>query len=167
MGSRLVYDLATGLAREGFRAVRFDFRGVGRSEGEYGEGVGETEDALAVVDALAKESDGPPSLVGYSFGAAVALHAARQRKLARLVLVSCPAVVPESPLLPFKDARAAKVAARLVVGGKDPFCSPEEAARLAAAFRPAAPLTIIPRAGHFLEPTYNARAVGAVLEALR
>ena len=53
MGSRLVYDLAAALGDAGFRAVRFDFRGVGRSEGTYGEGVGEVEDALAVFDALA------------------------------------------------------------------------------------------------------------------
>src|SRR5687767_7240387 len=52
MGSRLGYDLAVGLAEDGWRVVRFDFRGAGRSEGEYGEGIGETEDALGVLAAV-------------------------------------------------------------------------------------------------------------------
>src|SRR5687768_10097559 len=62
MGSRLVYDLAEGLAEAGHRVTRFDFRGVGRSAGEYGEGIGETADTVAVLDFLAAESGRPPIL---------------------------------------------------------------------------------------------------------
>src|SRR5688572_22598728 len=82
MGSRLVYDLAVGLAADGWRAIRFDFRGVGRSAGTYGDGPGEVEDALAVLGLAESDSAGAgvrPALVGYSFGAAVACKAATRR----------------------------------------------------------------------------------------
>ncbi|HJQ93941.1 MAG TPA: hypothetical protein VJ874_06625, partial [Candidatus Thermoplasmatota archaeon] len=60
MGSRLVYDLAVGLAEDGWRAVRFDFRGAGRSEGAYGEGLGEADDTLAVLAAAEADAGRPP-----------------------------------------------------------------------------------------------------------
>src|SRR5687768_18191874 len=91
MGSRLVFDLAVGLAADGWRAVRFDFRGVGRSAGSYGDGLGETEDAVAVLAAVEAASGGrKPALVGYSFGGAVACRTAAQHPAAaaRVVLVA-------------------------------------------------------------------------------
>ena len=57
---------------EGFSTLRFNFRGVGESEGSYGEGIGEREDVKAVADYLysrLKNNHSPLILVGYSFGA--------------------------------------------------------------------------------------------------
>jgi uncharacterized protein len=73
----------------GWTAVRFNFRGVGRSEWQFDEGRGELEDLLAVVAAQAPE--GPLCLAGFSFGAFVTSHAVArlhgQRPIDRLVLV--------------------------------------------------------------------------------
>jgi uncharacterized protein len=70
-------------------AVRFNFRGVGKSEGAYDEGRGELDDLLAVVAAQAPQ--GELSLAGFSFGAFVTSHAIAQlqaaRELQHLVLV--------------------------------------------------------------------------------
>jgi alpha/beta superfamily hydrolase len=169
MGSRLVYDLAAALGDAGFRAVRFDFRGVGRSDGVYGEGSGEAEDALAVFDALASEAGEAPCVVGYSFGAAVACRLATLRVPRRLVLVGCPLRLRDTALDPLMDAplcHAAEPPAHLVVGDRDEFVTPAEARQLADAFQPPARLTVLPGAGHFLEPSHNPRAVAAVLAAL-
>lgn len=166
MGSRLVYDLATALAEHGWRAVRFDFRGVGRSEGRYGEGIGETEDATAVFDAMATEHARAPVVVGYSFGGGVACRLATTRIPPVLVLVATPLRLTESRLEPIHDAPKVKAPTHLVLGDKDGFVTVADAQALANAFSPPAKVTVLPGAAHFLEPSYNPQAVAAVLAAL-
>lgn len=166
MGSRLVHDLAVGLAAAGMRTVRFDFRGVGRSQGAYGEGWGEAEDAAAAFDALAQESGQVPAVVGYSFGGGVALRLAGRRSPRRLVLVATPLRLIESALDPMADAAAVTAPTTVVVGTQDGFVTPDEARTLAAAFQGPADVVVLEGAAHFLEPSQNGRAVGAVRAAL-
>jgi uncharacterized protein len=166
MGSRLVYDLAIGLAANGWRVVRFDFRGVGRSEGHYGEGLGEAEDALAVLQAVEAATTRTPVLVGYSFGGAVACRAATSFPARRLVLVATPVDVLGSRLAPLVDAPRVRCPTHLVVGDQDEFVSVPQAKELAATFRPPAGLSVLPAAGHFLEPSDNGRVLAAVRAVL-
>ena len=59
--------------------IRFNFRGVGKSAGSFADGIGETDDALAVVAAgREKWPDAALWLAGFSFGGAVAIRAAAQ-----------------------------------------------------------------------------------------
>lgn len=89
MTNKVVQTLARACALAGLRAVRFNFRGVGRSAGVYDEGRGELDDLLSVVQAQA--ATGPLVLAGFSFGAFVTSHAATrllaQRELQHVVLV--------------------------------------------------------------------------------
>jgi alpha/beta superfamily hydrolase len=89
MDNKVVQTLARAFVLTGWRAVRFNFRGVGASEGVYDEGRGELADLLAVVGKLVPE--GSLSLAGFSFGAFVTTHAVQalypQRALDSLVLV--------------------------------------------------------------------------------
>jgi alpha/beta superfamily hydrolase len=92
MSSNVVFGICQALAEKSIAALRFNFRGVGKSGGEYGEGIGEQEDVKAALDfALAtknidKERIG---LAGYSFGGMVALPVAlRDERVKRLALVS-------------------------------------------------------------------------------
>lgn len=73
MDNKVVQTLARAFVQSGWTAVRFNFRGVGASEGTYDEGRGELQDLLAVVQAFA--ADGPLALAGFSFGAFVTSHA--------------------------------------------------------------------------------------------
>jgi hypothetical protein len=166
MGSRLVYDLAVGLAHEGFRAVRFDYRGVGRSAGVYGQGDGEADDAVAVFDAVQGETGRTPLVVGYSFGGGVACRLGGRRSPQRIVLVACPVRLTESRLLPIQDAARVKAPVHVIVGDQDGFVPLADARALAAAFHPPAALTVLAGAAHFLEPSCNPHAVAAVLAAL-
>jgi hypothetical protein len=166
MGSRFVHDAASGLAGAGWRVVRFAFRGVGRSAGAYGGGVGEAEDAAAVVDAVRAEAGRAPAVVGYSFGGAVACRLAAMRPLAGLVLVATPVRLAECVLAPLDDAPRAGCRATIVVGGRDGFVPVADARRLAAAFPVPARLVVLPDAGHFLEPSHNRDGVAAVVAAL-
>ncbi len=168
MGSRLVYDLAVGLADAGFRVVRFNYRGVGRSEGSYGEGVGEVEDAEAVYDVLRGESGRDPVVVGFSFGGGVAVRLCASRGPAALVLVATPSKLLESSLVPLEEAAGVGCPSHVVVGSRDGFVSVEDAKAMQGALGVGgAGLTVLEAAGHFLEPSHNGRAVAAVLEAVR
>lgn len=167
MGSRLVHDLTLGLAEDGHRVVRFDFRGIGRSEGGYAMGLGEAEDAAAVWDALRADSGRDPAVVGYSFGGGVAVRLATLRPVPRVVTVGTQPRVYQSALAPIDDAPRVAGAAHLVVGDRDEYVSVAETEELAQRFRPRAGVTVVPGAAHFLEPSRNADAVAAVRAALR
>ena len=80
---RMVTGYARELARAGYTALRFDFRGVGSSEGAHDGGRGEVEDLAACVAWIRGIAGGTPVLtVGYSFGSWCALrHAARSEPL--------------------------------------------------------------------------------------
>jgi len=72
MHNKVVYRLARGLRRSGAAVLRFNFRGVGRSQGEHGNLTGEIEDARAALEYLRDSYPGRPfALAGFSFGARV------------------------------------------------------------------------------------------------
>lgn len=89
LSNKVVQTLAKAFVQSGWSAVRFNFRGVGESEGVYDEGRGELDDLLTVVEALAPS--GRLSLAGFSFGAFVTSHAVQRlhglRPVEHVVLV--------------------------------------------------------------------------------
>jgi uncharacterized protein len=77
MDNKVVQTLARAFLQLGYRAVRFNFRGVGGSAGAWDEGRGEIDDALAVIAAQRAAAPGLPlALGGFSFGGYVAAQAA-------------------------------------------------------------------------------------------
>lgn len=91
MTNKVVTTVARAFARLGADAVRFNFRGVGKSDGSYAGGIGEADDALAVVAWCRERWPGRPLyLGGFSFGAAVALAVAARVAPAGLVTVAPP-----------------------------------------------------------------------------
>ncbi|MGH8115228.1 MAG: alpha/beta hydrolase, partial [Rhodanobacteraceae bacterium] len=89
MTNKVAYILARAFNDLGAVSLRFNFRGVGQSVGEFDNGVGETDDALAALDWLAQQHAGLPLwLGGFSFGAYVALRAQSARAVQRLVTVA-------------------------------------------------------------------------------
>jgi alpha/beta superfamily hydrolase len=74
MHTKATYQSAKALARIGCAALRFNFRGVGRSEGQFADGIGEREDFLAAVDFMAQQyPDAPVWTGGMSFGSWIGL----------------------------------------------------------------------------------------------
>ncbi len=91
MSNKVVTTVARAFARLGANAVRFNFRGVGRSGGRYADGIGERDDALAVAAWCKARWPGRPLyLGGFSFGAAVAAAIAARAAPAGLVTVAPP-----------------------------------------------------------------------------
>jgi alpha/beta superfamily hydrolase len=93
MHNKVVYRTARALRNRGSVVLRFNFRGVGSSQGQHAEGIGEIEDARAALDWLRNRYPGLPyTLAGFSFGSRVILSLGCALKDAvRLVALGFPA----------------------------------------------------------------------------
>jgi hypothetical protein len=143
MDNKVVATLARTFVQLGWRAVRFNFRGVHGSAGHWDHGAGEVDDALAVI-AAERAPHRPLVLGGFSFGGYVASQAAARLAAAgapatRLVLIA-PAAV--------NFALAAVPADTLVVHGETDDVVPLTAV-LDWARPQSLPVTVVPGAGHF------------------
>lgn len=146
MQNKVVHTCTRAMQEAGAATVRFNFRGVGRSDGRYDAGHGELEDALAVVEWTRRRFQCDALwLAGFSFGAAIALQAAaRGARPARLVtvappvgrIITEPVVRPECPWL-------------IVQGDRDELVDLEAVRRWVAGFDPAPALLVVPGAEHF------------------
>lgn len=115
LNNKVVHILASAFNRMGLSAVRFNFRGVGRSGGEFDNAVGEVEDLAAVVSWVRNQRpDAPIWLAGFSFGAYVALKAHAELQAERLLLVA-----PPLSLYPVDDIPPVEVPWLVVQGGQD------------------------------------------------
>lgn len=143
--NKVVGTLARACIQCGWTAVRFNFRGVGRSEGVHDNGVGEVDDLLSVIGAHAPS--GPLVMAGFSFGAFVTSQAVARlhgmRAPERLVLVGTAASrFQVAPVVPELHART------LVIHGEQDDTVPLEAVMNWA--RPQhLPVTVIPGVEHF------------------
>jgi uncharacterized protein len=145
MNNKVVTTLAKTFQNLGLPTVRFNFRGVGESAGEYAGGTGELEDLLAVIHWLRCEHPHRPIwLAGFSFGAYVAAQAAVQMPFDRLVLVAPPVVNFSMVALP--PILSSWV---LVQGDKDDVVHPEEVYSWAKGREPQPEVLRFPEAGHF------------------
>ena len=145
MDNKVIHTLSRAFHEQGASTIRFNFRGVGRSAGAFADGIGETEDALALVSwGRARWPQAQTWLAGFSFGGAVAIRAAASAKPARLVAVA-PAVsrvdlsgvsMPDRPWL-------------IVQGDADELVNAEETLRWARA-QPFPPeIAVLPGVEHF------------------
>ena len=92
LDNKVVQTLAKTFAALGYAATRFNFRGVGGSEGRFDDGIGETDDALAALAAAKLEfGELPVALAGFSFGSYVQTRVAHAIAAERMVLIG-PAV---------------------------------------------------------------------------
>ena len=119
MHDAVLDTVATVLAEQDVGRVRFNFRGVGGSDGQYDEGRGEAEDLVAVRDWLVEEhAPEELSLAGYSFGSSVVWRAASRVPEARRIVLIAPPVGAMEFAAP-DEALGAQVT--IVAGTQDPF----------------------------------------------
>ena len=151
MDNKVVYTVARALEQLGAPAIRFNFRGVGASEGSYDEGRGETADALAVVAyGRRRWPNAALWLAGFSFGGAVAVRAAGEAGPQRLI-----AVAPGITTITVTDA-APPACPWLIVHGDADEVVPLEAVRAwADTLSPAPQMRVLPGASHFFHGRLN------------
>ena len=143
MRNPIVEILTESLFAGGLSTLRFNFRGVGVSEGVFDAGRGEQEDVLAAVTYLEQQGIREIILAGYSFGAWVDTKVILRRNLLPAVLVS-----PPINLFPFNFEPLREKIGLMICGDQDPYCPLNEARNAAA--QTSCLLEIIPGADHFL-----------------
>jgi alpha/beta superfamily hydrolase len=147
MRSLVTSELFRLLPRRGIAALRFNFRGVGTSEGEHGHGETEHHDVDAAIDELASRTDARPLvLCGWSFGADVSLTVTHPA-IAGWIAIAAP-----MRFRPAADYEAVGADARpklLLVPEHDEFRSPESAAEAVAGWSTTTVETV-PGADHYL-----------------
>jgi alpha/beta superfamily hydrolase len=145
MDNNVVVAVALVLARNGIAALRFNFRGAGDSDGTFGGGVGEREDVIAALAFLAEQPGVDPNrlgLVGYSFGALIALGAGPTKARA-LVAVSPPLSAAEAPHLP------PDIPVLLVTGERDGIAPAAPLTEMADSAGDRCEALVLPAADHF------------------
>lgn len=148
MHNKIVYQAAKGLVDAGCAALRFNFRGTGRSAGEHDGGRGERTDVAAALALLrARFAAAPQVVAGFSFGATVGLRAAStEPQVVALIGIGLPVQSASFEFL--EDERRPTL---ILQGEEDPFGPLDRVRTLAAAMGEHVLLQVVPGAGHFLD----------------
>ncbi len=136
MHNKVVYQIAKTIHRYALPVLRFNFRGVGLSEGTHDNGAGEKLDVLAAIDFLAAEYPGVPLIVaGFSFGSWVGLRAGcGDARASELIGLGLPVGNPDSRS--FSYLAACDKPKLLVSGEFDQFGPPKKLRAMVERFTP-------------------------------
>ncbi|MDR1361716.1 MAG: alpha/beta hydrolase [Holosporaceae bacterium] len=120
MNNRVTVSIYNAFVESGFSAIRFNFRGVGRSEGIFDKGEGELTDTAGVLDWIQNMNQGKRKLwvAGFSFGALVGM----QLLMRRPELSGFVAVCPPANIYDFSFLAPCPVSGMIINGENDPFC---------------------------------------------
>jgi alpha/beta superfamily hydrolase len=145
MQNKVVHTVARACQQYGMPSLRFDFRGVGASEGSYDQGRGEVDDALSVIAyGRNRWPHAPLTLAGFSFGAMIALTAAASSLPSRLITVAPAVGRPE-----FSPATGPGCPWLIVQGDADELVDVRAVREFAARVHPAPKLVVLEGAEHF------------------
>lgn len=145
MNNKVVTTLAKTFQYLGLSTIRFNFRGVGKSEGEFDKGNGELQDLLGIINWVQQEHGNKEIwLAGFSFGAYVAAKAATEIPTKKLVTVAPP--VQHFPMQTLPPITCPWV---LVQGERDDIVPANEVLAWAESRNPKPIILRFPEAGHF------------------
>lgn len=152
MNNKVVHFLAKTFHDNGFAALRFNFRGVEKSEGQYDGGQGETLDTLVAMSWLQQQYNPnlPLWLAGFSFGGYTSLSAAGQSNIAGLI-----SVAPAIHLFDFITLPHPKCPWLVIQGEKDEVVKYDDVLHWAKQRLPAPELITLPNASHFFHGQLN------------
>jgi alpha/beta superfamily hydrolase len=145
MDNDVVIAMTKAYQKLGYTTLRFNFRGVGESQGIYGDGVGEQEDVRAAVSYLADSGINRIDLAGYSFGAWVnALTAMNHLNIVHLVMVS-----PPVTLIDFGSVSNLSRLDLIITGSRDDIAPAEMIQKAHPGWNSATHFEVIEGADHF------------------
>jgi alpha/beta superfamily hydrolase len=146
MLNKVVHTVSRAMLDLGAPALRFNFRGVGASDGRYAEGIGETDDTLAACEWLRGRYPGAGLVLsGFSFGAVVACRAALTANPAQLITIAPPAARARQLL----EGRRPTVPWLVIQGDADGVVPSDEVAEWLAGLGEGPELVVLPGVDHF------------------
>ena len=148
LDNKVVYTLFNSALELGYIAVKFNFRGVGKSEGNFDNGIGEVEDVIAVTKSIQNQFDShtadlPLLLSGFSFGGGVQIQAAQRLNPELLILVAPSLRHVSSPQLASIEVNRTLI----IQGDKDDIVPLDKTLEWATV--QTLPIVVIPGAEHF------------------
>ena len=145
MHNPVVETIASAYRRTGFTTLKFNFRGVGKSQGHYDDGVGEQKDVHAAVAYLSDHHFTAIDLAGYSFGAWVNARAVLSNlPIGKMVMVS-----PPVGLINFETVGAIGCLQLVITGSRDDIAPADIIRQHMPVWNKTARLEIIANADHF------------------
>jgi alpha/beta superfamily hydrolase len=145
MHNNVVMAITRSYQKLGRTTLRFNFRGVGNSQGRYGDGIGEQEDVKAAIAYLAASGVNRIDLAGYSFGAWVNGHLnCTKSDIANMVMISPPVAFIE-----FDAVSAIDCLNLIVTGSRDDIAPAETIRQTYQKWNAAAQFEVIDGADHF------------------
>ena len=151
MNNRVVYTLYHAFSRQGFSVLRFNFRGVGRSQGSFDRGEGELSDAASALDWLQSFNQNATTcwIAGFSFGAWIGM----QLLMRRPEISGFISVAPPANLFDFTFLAPCPSSGMIIHGERDEFVPPPSVAKLVEKLKSQRNLeiehTVIGGADHF------------------
>jgi alpha/beta superfamily hydrolase len=158
MNAPLMRGVTRVLVASGLAVLRFNFRGVGESQGTWGGGSGEVNDVAAAVQ-LASQDHPEPGVAGWSFGATTSLRWQAETGSTLRWAGIAPGIRPYRGAAPPDVSRLAAAPRLIVQGDRDQFAAPEEMAAYAASF--GARLEMLAGSDHFFH--FREQVVGGLL----
>ncbi|SFH82434.1 alpha/beta hydrolase [Albimonas pacifica] len=153
MNNKVVYNLHYAFHRLGFSVLRFNFRGVGRSQGEFDQGIGELSDAAAALDYLQVLNPNARQswVAGFSFGAWIGM----QLLMRRPEISGFVSVAPPANMYDFSFLAPCPSSGLIVNGDADRVAPPADVLKLVDKLKTQRGIEIthevIPSAGHFFD----------------
>ena len=146
--NKVAHRVASTLHTRGAAVLRFNFRGVGKSEGTHDRGRGELDDGLVVLETLRRRYPAAHVWVaGFSFGSWVASRmAAAESAVERLIMIAPPVHTQT-----FEEMRGSPVPKLVVQGTGDEICKPENLARVFPTWADPKRLVEVPGGSHFFD----------------
>lgn len=163
MHTKAVYQGSKGLVRVGCAVLRFNFRGVGRSEGSFTGGAGEREDFTAALDHMAAKYPGLPIwAAGFSFGSWIALETGAVDDRVTALIGIAPPVTREG--YDFSNTRRSTKPKFFVQGEADDICPIQDMWKFYGTLPEPKELVVIDAADHLFDG--HTEEVGEALEDL-
>jgi len=153
MNNPVTYNLHYAFRELGFTAMRFNFRGVGRSQGAYDHGVGELSDAASALDYLQSMHEGAKAcwVAGFSFGAWIGM----QLLMRRPEITGFVSVAPPANMYDFSFLAPCPSSGLIINGEADRIVPPDDVVLLSDKLKAQKGITIthctVPEANHFFE----------------
>lgn len=153
MNNKVVYTLFHAYVRQGFSVLRFNFRGVGRSQGSFDRGEGELSDAASALDWLQTYNQGATAcwIAGFSFGAWIGM----QLLMRRPEITGFVSIAPPANMHDFSFLAPCPSSGLIIQGDQDDVVPEPAVAKLVAKLSSQRGITIdyrlIPGAGHFFQ----------------
>lgn len=164
MNNKVVYNMHYAFHAMGFTVLRFNFRGVGRSQGEYDQGVGELSDAAAALDYLQAMNPNAKHcwVAGFSFGAWIGM----QLLMRRPEISGFISAAPPANTYDFSFLAPCPSSGLIINGSADRVVNPTDVEGLVGKLHEQKGITIthevIEGAGHFFEKDHMDTMIGSV-----